>query len=425
MTEAFDVVVVGAGPAGMAAAVAASECGMRVSLLDDNPAAGGQIWRGFDAASTRSYPGASTLALLSQRFQQARINTRFGTRVVDQPASGLLRVESERGSSDIAFAHLILANGARERFVPFPGWTLPGVMGAGGLQAIVKSGFSITGKRVVVSGSGPLLPAVAAGLARHGARVVGIFEQAPLSRLARFALRLAAHPSKIWEGLRYRSATQSTPYRTSSWVVRAHGADRLRAVTVNINGSPRDFECDYLACGFHLAPNLELPRLLGCTIEAGYVRIDANQLSSVERVYCVGELTGIGGLDKALCEGDIAGLACSGKAPTHLFKRRDRLARFARHLDRAFALRSQLAQLADADTFICRCEDVPRRALEFCRSWREAKLYTRCGMGPCQGRICGPATEVLFGWKHDSVRPPLTPARVDTIAALPPANVES
>jgi NADPH-dependent 2,4-dienoyl-CoA reductase/sulfur reductase-like enzyme len=298
-------------------------------------------------------------------------------------------------------------------------------MGAGALQAIVKSGFSIAGKRVVVSGSGPLLPAVAAGLAKHGARLAGIFEQAPLSRLSRFALSLAAHPSKIWEGLQYRSATQSAPYRTSSWIMSAQGTDRLRSVTVNIHGVPRDFKCDYLACGFHLVPNLELPRLLGCAIESGYVSVNADQRSSVEGVYCVGELTGIGGLDKSLCEGEIAGLACAGKSLAHLFKRRHRLARFARQLDRAFALRTELSQLAGSDTFVCRCEDVPRRTLESCHSWREAKLYTRCGMGPCQGRICGPAAEMLFGWKHDSVRPPLTPARIDTLATRPPANAES
>jgi hypothetical protein len=150
-----------------------------------------------------------------------------------------------------------------------------------------------------------------------------------------------------------------------------------------------------------------------------YARVDASQQSSVKNVYCVGELTGIGGLDKALCEGEIAGLSCAEKSAAHLFSRRDRLARFARQLDEAFALRPELTTLASADTLICRCEDVPRGALEPCRNWREAKLYTRCGMGPCQGRVCGPATEALFGWKHDSVRPPLVPSRVDTIAAGP------
>jgi NADPH-dependent 2,4-dienoyl-CoA reductase/sulfur reductase-like enzyme len=417
MTQTDNVLIIGAGPAGMAAAVAASEAGRRVTVVDDNPAQGGQIWRGFSAHGSSSYPGAKSLADLSRRLSGSKVEWRCGTRVVGVPSPGFLRVEDEAGAEDLAYDQLILATGARERFLPFPGWTLPGVMGAGGLQALVKSGLVIDGKRVVVAGSGPLLPAVAAGLTAHGAQIAGIFEQAPLARLVRFALTLAAHPGKIAEGLRYRSATLTAPYRTSSWIVRAHGVDRLQAVTVNTAGAHCELTCDYLACGFHLVPNLELPRLLGCAIEGGYVRVDANQKTSVPGVYCAGEPTGIGGLEKALCEGEMAGLACAGEPTAHLLARRAQLMRFARRLDAAFSPRAELAQLAEPDTLICRCEDVPRGALDSCRNWREAKLHTRCGMGPCQGRVCGPATEVLFGWNHDSVRPPLAPARVDTLAA--------
>ena len=422
MMECLDLLIVGAGPAGMGASVAASEAGRRVVIVDDNSAPGGQIWRGFDARTVRDYPGTKALQDLSRRVQNANIEMRYGTRVIGRPSMNILRVENDDGVFDLAYKGLILATGARERFLPFPGWTLPGVVGAGGLQALVKSGLSIDGKRVVVAGSGPLLPAVAAGLATHGARVEGIFEQAPLARLMRFSLALALHPGKILEGLRYRSATLSAPYRTSSWIVRADGNDRLQSVMVNVSGVLREIGCDYLACGFHLVPNLELPRLLGCAIDGGYVRVDAGQQSTVGHVYCVGEVTGIGGLDKALCEGEIAGLTCAGKPARHLLARRARLARFARQLDAAFAPRPELAQLAAADTLVCRCEDVPRSALEPCRSWREAKLHTRCGMGPCQGRVCGPATEMLFGWKHESVRPPLTPARVESVALAAPES---
>jgi len=419
MTESIDLLVVGAGPAGMAAAVTACGAGRRVTIIDDNPAAGGQIWRGFVARTASDYPGATALQALSRRVRNANVELRCGTRVIGPPSPNVLRVENDVGVTDLAYKDLIVATGARERFLPFPGWTLPGVMGAGGLQALVKSGLEIVGKRVVVAGSGPLLPAVAAGLAKRGARVEGIFEQASLARLMRFSLALASHPGKILDGLRYRSATLGAPYRTGSWIVRADGNDRLQSVLVNVSGVLREIACDYLACGFHLVPNLELPRLLGCAIEGGYVRVDAGQQSTVGQVYCVGEVTGIGGLEKALCEGEIAGLACAGKPAAHLLARRAKLARFARQLDAAFEPRPELAQLAAADTLVCRCEDVPRSALEPCRSWREAKLHTRCGMGPCQGRVCGPATEMLFGWKHQSVRPPLTPARVDSIAAAP------
>ncbi|KAA6457614.1 NAD(P)/FAD-dependent oxidoreductase [Acidobacteria bacterium AB60] len=422
MTDRLDLLIVGAGPAGMAAAVAASAAGRRVTILDDNPAPGGQIWRGFSTAAAGTYPGAKPLVALHRSLRDHTVDIRSRTRVISTPAPRTLRVQDDGGAADYSYQDLILATGARERFLPFPGWTLPGVLGAGGLQALVKSGLSVRDKRVVVAGSGPLLPAVAATLARHGARIQGIFEQAPLDRLARFAFTLAAHPGKILEGLRYRVTTLSAPYRTSSWIVSAHGAEHLESVDVCIGDTSRRLACDYLACGFHLVPNLELPLLLGCTISDNCVAVDANQQSSLPHVYCAGEVTGIGGLEKALCEGEIAALSSAGKSAAHLFERRDRLARFARRLDVTFAPRRELAQLATPDTLVCRCEDVPRGALETCHSWREAKLHTRCGMGPCQGRVCGPATNFLFGWQQESVRPPLAPARVATLAAPPPSQ---
>lgn len=409
-----DILVVGAGPAGIAAATVAAESWRRVRLVDDNAAAGGQIWRGYEAHSV-GQPHARVFARWRQRMMNAKVELRFGTRVVAQPGPGVLRVESDDGCEDIHYERLVLATGARERFLPFPGWTLPGVMGAGGLQAMVKSSLPIAGKRVVLAGSGPLLLAVAAGLARRGAQIAGIFEQAPLDRLIRFGANLMSQPGKIIEALRYRLSALSAPYRTAAWVTRAGGDGKLQAVTVKLGASQREIGCDYLGCGFHLVPNLELPRLLGCVIDRDYVVVDANQQSSIRHVYCVGELTGIGGLEKALIEGEIAGLSAAERSATHLLGQRDRLRHFAQRVDRTFALRAELRDLADDGTFICRCEDVRRDALAGLRSWREAKLQTRCGMGPCQGRICGPAVTYLFNWEPDSVRPPLTPTSLSTL----------
>lgn len=412
----LDVLVVGAGPAGMAAATSAAESGCRVALVDDNTSIGGQIWRGQKAANAGGvFP--QVYSDLARRVEQRNIEFHKGARVVAQPVPGALRIETDDQWLDMRYDRLILATGARERFLPFPGWTLPGVMGAGGLQALVKAGLPMHGKRVVLSGAGPLLLAVAAALCKRGARIAGIFEQAPFVRAARFALRLFAQPGKLVEGLAYRMGTFAVPYRLGSWVTRAHGDNRLRAVTVSLGGSQRELACDYLGCGYHLVPNLELPRLLGCRIEGGYVAVDAMQRTSIETIYCAGELTGIGGLDKALIEGQIAGFAASGKPTAHLYARRDRAMRFAYRLESFCALRSELRDLADPQTFVCRCEDVPRSAFAGMQSWREAKLHTRCGMGPCQGRICGAAAETMFGWQNDSVRPPVTPACVSTLAA--------
>jgi NADPH-dependent 2,4-dienoyl-CoA reductase/sulfur reductase-like enzyme len=431
MSAPVRVAVVGAGPGGMAAAAVAAESGCKVLLIDENPAAGGQIWRGAAGFGAHASPHRREYAKWARRLLASGAEFWPDTTVVDRPAVGTLRVEREGRWQDLAFDRLILATGARERFLPFPGWTLPGVMGTGGLQAVVKSGLPVSGSRVVVAGSGPLLLAVAAGLARMGANVEGIFEQAPLVRLAQFGSTLVAHPGKLIEGAGYRWATRGSPYRTGWWVTRALGRTRLESLVVSNGKSELELACAYLACGFHLVPNLELARMLGCRIEVGYVAVNALQETSEPGVYCVGEPTGIGGLEKALVEGEIAGLAAAGRgvetarlAPSQGRAQR-RARRFARRLDKAFGLRSELRALATTETIVCRCEDVAYGALEGCADGRAGKLHTRCGMGPCQGRICGPATEFLFGWSAASVRPPVFPARVSTLGGDPDCAAET
>jgi NADPH-dependent 2,4-dienoyl-CoA reductase/sulfur reductase-like enzyme len=390
-----------------------------VCLLDDNVAPGGQIWRGFRAESARKHPHGKSFLDWTLRLQRTDCAVWSGWQAIDAPCPGCLRLDRDGETKDMGFAKLILATGARERFLPFPGWTLPGVMGAGGLQALVKSGLDAKGKRVVVAGSGPLLLAVSAGLTASGARIAGIYEQARLRRLAAFGFSLLGHPAKLAEGARYRMQTSSAPYRTGCWVVRAEGEGRVEQVIVTDGRKHWTLACDWLGCGFHLVPNLELPRLLDCRITGGYVTVDGLQQSSTPDVACVGELTGIGGMEKALLEGQIAGWAAAGRdAEAHaLAPRRKRFERFAMQMDRAFALRQELRTLADAETLVCRCEDVTHAALKDCNSWREAKLHTRCGMGPCQGRICGTAAEFLYRWEHAGMRPPVFPAKVSALAA--------
>ena len=420
MTARFDVVVVGAGPGGIAAAAVAAEAGKRVCLVDGNPGPGGQVWRGISAEKAKSYPHGAKFRKWKARLDASGCEIWQGWQVVDRVAPGLLRVEAETESRGIEFARLILATGARERFLPFPGWTLPGVMGVGGAQALVKSGLDARGKRVVVAGSGPLLPAVAAGLAKAGAKIQCILEQAPVVKLARFGLYAAiAQPGKIVEGTRYRLRTLRSPYFFNAWARRAEGRGRVERVWVTIDGKESAIECDWLACGFHLVPNLELPRLVGCDIAAGYVTVDELQQSSVKGVTCVGELTGVGGLGKALVEGEIAGWAAAGKEARAgaLSGRRRKQLDFAARLDRAFALRKELRSLPAASTIVCRCEDVTHKSLAEQSGWRDAKLHARCGMGSCQGRICGGATEFLYGWGPAASRPPVYPARVSTLAA--------
>lgn len=410
---AFDVLVVGAGPAGIAAALSAARSGAHTGLVDDNPLPGGQIWRG-GLPATQAPQGRQWLA----RLDAGQVTVLPGTRVVAPLDQRTLLAESAHETRILQGRRLILATGARELFLPFPGWTLPGVLGAGGLQALVKGGLPIAGKWVVVAGSGPLLPAVAAYLKHQGARVLLIAEQAPWPRLARFAAQLMAHPDKLRQGAGFGRHLRGTPFRAGCWVTAAHGQARLEGVTIRHGTRAQTLACDYLACGFGLIPNTELPATLGCAIQDGAVWVDRRQQTSVAGVYCAGEATGIGGVDLALIEGRIAGYVAAGEpAPAQrLFAARARARRFAAVLAETFAVQDALRTLAAPDTLVCRCEDVPYGQLRDHASWQSAKLHTRCGMGPCQGRVCGAATAVLFGWTQDSVRPPIAPARVESLA---------
>jgi NADPH-dependent 2,4-dienoyl-CoA reductase/sulfur reductase-like enzyme len=408
-TLAAGVVVVGAGPAGIAAAVHAAEAGSRVLLLDEAPRAGGQIWR------YRAEPPAAARAWFA-RLARCGATRLPGAAVVDVASEGALLVEREGRAVRVGFERLVLATGARERFLPFPGWTLPGVLGAGGAQALLKSGGRLAGLRVAVAGSGPLLLAVAAALVEAGARVVGVAEQAPWARLAGFGLGLWRHPAKLAEGAAYLSRILGTSYRAGAWVRGVEGHDAVEGALVTDGRREWRWACDVLACAYGLVPNLELPRLLGCATEGDALVLDRAMQTSVSGVFACGELAGIGGVDQALVTGAIAGLAAAGgEVPALLRRRRERERAFATRLAAAFALRDELKRLPEAQTVVCRCEDVSYGRLGAARTAREAKLVTRAGMGPCQSRVCGPALAFLFGWEPDSVRPPLQPVALSVL----------
>ena len=412
-----DVLVLGAGPAGIAAATAAAENGRQVIVLDDNLKAGGQIWRGATVEEAgSSHRGNAAKRRAMTRLQRSGAQMLGGRCVFSAEASGTLQTLQETASGSLVeqfhFDQLILATGARERFLPFPGWTLPGVFGAGGLQALVKGGYPVAGKRVVVAGTGPLLLAVAAHLAQDGAVVSSVVEQAALAQLAPFAASLWAHPAKLVQGARYRRKLWKTPYRIGCWVVEAIAASdglKLRAVRITNGTRTWDEPCDLLACGYHLVPNTEIAALIGCTFRGAFVRVDNEQRTSLPNVFCAGEPTGIAGLDAAMVQGEIAGLSCAGHGSASLQKRAVVERAFGNRMEKAFSLRHELLSLPRPETIVCRCEDVAFGSLHGHTSWTDAKLQTRCGMGPCQGRTCGPAVEYLLGWRPVSIRQPLFP----------------
>lgn len=411
-----DLLIVGAGPAGIAAALSAAPSGRAIVLVDDNPATGGQIWR--------DGPGAGLPPLARrQRDQLARhtnIKVLCGTRVVGlggQPGQAALLLEDAHQGWTQHYQSLILATGARELLLPFPGWTLPGVTGAGGLQALAKSGASLRGQRIVVAGTGPLLLAAAHTAHKAGAHVLRIAEQADWRALLRFAATLRRWPGKVVQA----AALFHPQYRSNSHVLEATGDGRLQQVRLVRAEGEELIHCHRLACGFGLVPNTKLGQMLGCELDAHQaLRVNDLLQTNVPHVYAAGECTGIGGSERAQVQGAIAGLAAIGELSraTSLAPDMARWQGFADAVRQHFALRSPLLNLARPDTLVCRCEDVPQAALAACKSWIDAKLHTRCGMGACQGRVCGAATRELYGWQPAPPKHLLTPARIDTLAGL-------
>lgn len=395
----FDVVVIGAGPAGLAAATTVAAHGFTVALLDAAPRPGGQFWRHRDGDTGEGHRDWATFVKL--REQLSEVDYRPNTKVWFVEPGHTIHTDSGEFEAD----RLVIATGAYDRTVPFPGWDLPGVFTAGGAQALLKGQGVAVGRRVVVAGTGPFLLPVAAGLAHAGVEVAGVFETAsPLGYL-----RALPPLGKVAEAGGYlaKFARHRIRYRTGRAVVAAHGEDRLTAVTVMHRGKAHRVECDALAIGYGFTPQVELAIAAGCatSLDAdGSLTIDVDraQTTSVAGVFAAGEVTGIGGAELALIEGRLAGLAAVGvPAPTRLLRRREVLQRFAAVLARVHPVPAQWASWCADDTVLCRCERVPVGALH--RAVQElgvvdgrgAKLMTRVGMGWCQGRVCGYAASCL------------------------------
>lgn len=407
-----DIFILGAGPAGLAAALAAASCGKQVVILDDNPLPGGQIWRDGPQVA---------LPALARRCRAAvaaapNITVLNGARLIARPSACSVLFETAETCGIVEWQKLILCCGARELSLPFPGWTLPGVTGAGGLQAQIKHGLNLQGQKVVIAGSGPLLLAVADTVIKSGGEVQQIVEQAPFGTLVRFGAGLWRWPEK----LRQLATLAPRRYLSGGQVIRAHGETQLEAVTLRHRGIQRTIPCQRLAIGYGLVPNIETALLFGCEIAGEAIKVNRWQQTSIADIYAAGECTGFGGSELALIEGEIAGFAAAdAEAPAQaLFTRRKRWQRFADAVNRTFALPDSLKSAATADSLLCRCEDVRCGEIADAESWQQAKLSRRCGMGACQGRTCAASARWLYGWPLPQPREPLSPARTETLIAL-------
>ncbi|MFE2457482.1 NAD(P)/FAD-dependent oxidoreductase [Streptomyces sp. NPDC059402] len=445
MSEPADLVVVGAGPAGMAATATALAGGLRVVLVDSGTALGGQYWRhppehGRAALPTddlhhglREYralcraltahraTGRLDLRLEHHAWSAVREGDGFAVHVVDRRAApretaGVLRAP-----------RLLVATGAYDRQLPFPGWDLPGVLTAGGLQALLKGGGVAAGSRVVLGGTGPFLLPVAAGLAARGVEVVAVCEAAHPSAWLRRPGPLLRNPAKWVEGAGYAAvlARHRVPVRPRTAIVAAEGGERVTSVRIaslTPDGRPRPgterrVEVDAVGVGWGFAPQLDLLVPLGCALADSadgnaVAVVDAGQRTTVPGLYTAGETCGVGGAALAVNEGRLAArsvLTDSAAGVGHVrVNRRLAAVRSAVARQRAFARAMALAHpvppawsswLTD-ETVVCRCEEVTAGAVRTARAdgahdHRQVKQLTRAGMGWCQGRMCGPAVHCL------------------------------
>jgi len=444
-----DVVVVGAGPAGLAAtAELLADPDLTVTLVDAGLAVGGQYWRqpGPAAAadglsSARSQPLHHDLGVfdrlreaLDPHLRSGRLELLSGHEVWTAVADGDgFAVHAVRRGSPRAGAActrrsraVLVATGAYDRVLPFPGWDLPGVMTAGALQALLKGNDVLAGRRVAVGGTGPFLLPVAAGLAEHGARVVGVFEANAPTGWLRHPGAIAANAGKLGEGARYAAvlARHRVPIRVRTMVVAAHGTDRVEGVTMMrldrrgqpIGGSERRHAVDAVGIGWGFAPQLDLALTLGCAVVTGagdtpVVRVDGDQMTTTRGVFAAGETCGVGGAALAVAEGRAAGVGIR----RHLAAPRtggparardaavevSRLRRFAAAMRTAYPVPAGWAAPLTPDTTFCRCEEVSFSAVTSaierhgCADARQLKQLTRVGMGWCQGRVCGYAADLV------------------------------
>jgi NADPH-dependent 2,4-dienoyl-CoA reductase/sulfur reductase-like enzyme len=434
---AFDVAVLGAGPAGLAAAVAAAGSGVRVALVDAAPRPGGQYWRHRDGDDGARHHGWSAFLRLRSAMGDAVAARRLAV-LTGHAAWHVVRDEGgftvhalvegrdrEAALREVRARTLVVATGAYDRQLPFPGWTLPGVVTTGAAQALLKGHGVLAGRRIAVAGTGPFLLPVAAGLAEAGATVVGVFEANRPTAFVRHPLVTVRSASRLVEGARYLWTLRRhrVPYRLRSAVVEAIGEDGVTGVRVArldaawriVPGSDRTIACDAVAVGYGFTPQTEIAVQLGCAMAMDadgslVARVGDDQRSSVPGVYVAGEACGVGGAELALVGGEIAGLeaaAAAGGRPAdaprvaRLRSRRAHGRAFAAALAEAFPVRPGWLTWLAGDTVACRCEEVTVDAVRAAvtdlgaEDPRTAKLLARAGMGLCQGRVCGYATAWL------------------------------
>ena len=462
MMSRTEIAVVGAGPAGMNAAIAAAELGLEVTLIDGYPQAGGQYYKQAPGAFKITEAGERQRAAeaLFERLQRPEITYLARTRVWDIGPGWRLELHGADAPQQLKAQAIILATGAYDRPAAFPGWTLPGVMGVGGAQHLVKSQGVLPGRKILIAGSGPLLIALGALLIWAGGTVEGVLEGSKgliSFKPGRMATMLG-QGARLKEGVGYLRALRGAgvPYRPGWGIIRALGEEKVEgAVMARLDkawrplpGSEQIVDCDTICIGYGLVPETALGRLAGAEyiyqpMLGGWIPVrDDMMQSSVPGLYIVGDGAGIGGAAQSAVEGRISGMAAAHQVAGDYFSANDlgkwlaverkalgREQRFQKLFGELFTPGPGLDELADEKTIICRCEAVKLTAVQDAvnigaETVGAVKGLTRAGMGECQGRICGPLLEGqvarLCGKDRGAVgsfspRPPVQPLEISKL----------
>jgi len=422
------VVVVGAGPAGTRAAETLMSQGIRLTLIDESPAAGGQIYRQPPAAGDfartprQLYGFEATKALsLHGSFENllGRMDYRPGTLVWEIAGDRLHGHRyADRADFSLGWDALILATGAMDRVLPLPGWTLPGVFTLGGAQIALKYQGCAIGRRTIFLGSGPLLYLAAYQYAKAGATVAAVLDTAPFAAKQAAFSRLLAGGSTFAKGLYYVAALKARgiPVRHGVRPLEIEGEAEVAGVRVEIGRRRERFDGDAIAIGWGLRSETQLADLAGCRFAWSALdrqwlpEIDTDGRSSLPGLYLAGDGAGIAGADAAELRGELAAwalvedleLEADRPRMAAVRKRLARIRRFREGLEAAFPYPAALAAATEDATILCRCEAVRAGELRAAvagvgaSELNRAKAFARVGMGRCQGRVCGAAAAEIL-----------------------------
>lgn len=424
MTPSPVVAIVGAGPAGLRAAEQLVAAGLRPVLIDEAPRVGGQIYRQPPPALQRPAAAlygseAGKAQALFERYAalRAQIDHRPDT-LVWQIEDRCLHLLQAGQASTLRFDALILATGATDRVLPFPGWTLPGVFTLGAAQVALKAQASLIGPRVVFAGTGPLLYLVAWQYVAAGGAVQAVLDSAPATARRRALPQLLARPAVAAKGawLLARLRLAGVPVHRGVRLLRAEGASRVQRLHWQQGGRQQVSECDAIGFGHGLRSETQLADLAGCAFDydtldqAWLPRRDSAGRASVAGVYLAGDGAAILGADAAELAGARAALALlqdlghpvSAAQVQLLEQGLEPQRRFRQGLETLCPPPADWAAQAEDELVVCRCEEISAGELRRCvrdtgtRELNRLKALTRIGMGRCQGRMCAPGAARLL-----------------------------